>query len=113
MAGHGTRTQLAAFSANDHWAVGSSYPYNTHESIMHWFVVREDGVATAADMASHTECIPSWPGLLSADVRIPFNVRKDRAARRIQTAWHSAIADPGFRICRNRLKREFAQLAAI
>ena len=101
----GGLVQLVAYGAPDNYlfAVGGSYPHNIRESIMHWFVGREDGMATRADMG--LQYIPSLPGL-----SFPFSVRKERAAAKIQAAWRSAIADPRFGVCRRRLAREFEDM---
>jgi hypothetical protein len=102
----GGLVQLVAYGAPDTYLLatgGGSYPHNIRESIMHWFVGREDGMATRADMS--LQAIPSRPGL-----SFPFSVRKERAAAKIQAAWRSAIADPRFGVCRRRLAREFEDM---
>ena len=97
--------QLRAYGAPDVYLFargGDEYPHNMRGSIMHWFVGRADGLATfddidsagaggaiATDDASAFACLPSAPGVLSGDVRVPFSVRKERAAAVIQAAWRS------------------------
>jgi hypothetical protein len=44
------------------------------------------------------------------DIQLPFNVKKEKAASRIQKAWHNAINNPSFELCRKRLLCEFFSL---
>lgn len=34
----------------------------------------------------------------------------DRCAKKIQRAWHRSISDPSYKMCRDRLMREFQEL---
>ena len=106
--GGGGLTQLRAYGARDMYLFArglDAFPHNMRGSIMHWFVGRADGLATFDDMdsagaggaggaiatddASAFARLPSAPGVLSGDVRVPFSVRKERAAAVIQAAWRS------------------------
>lgn len=89
--------------------------YNTRASVMHWFVDRADGQATRDDVVpdrawSVLTHVPAAlkPGPFSLE---PFSVGRERAACAIQREWRRAIADPGRRLCRDRLQREFAEMA--
>jgi hypothetical protein len=99
--------QLVAYGAPDNYLTGNTgcaQAANMRDSIMHWFVDREDGVASFEDMPVQHEAHPDvrrWlsDGILAhvptslAPTRnadgstLPFSVRTERAAARIQAAW--------------------------
>lgn len=41
------------------------------------------------------------------DIQLPFDVRKDKAAIRIQRAWRACINNPSYSLCKKRLLNEF------
>lgn len=93
------------------------YAYNHRDAMMHWFVDREDGFATSADMLpvrgaplilQHVpdKYRPAW-----SPVTRPYMPRHERCAAKIQRAWRNCIADPEYQMCVTRLQREFQSLA--
>ena len=62
--------------------------------------------------------LSEWPEKLYLDERACLQRlgdahevdRRDRAARKIQTAWGDAVSKPEMRMCRRRLLREFAEM---
>ena len=101
--------QLVAYGAKGNYLMAGgaaeAYPYNVRDSVMHWFVDRDDGMVTPAD-------VEQWllDGLILPPGTFPFSVGKERAAVRIQAAWRRAIQDPRYVTCRRRLRREFDAL---
>ena len=104
---------------------------NLRASVMHWFVAREDGLARAEDVVHAADAaVAPWrvlghqrdrdprefqPSMRpavqhAAGLSLPFDVRKERMAARIQAAWRRAITCPRYSLCRARLLREFAEL---
>jgi hypothetical protein len=50
------------------------------------------------------------PPFLKPNGLQPFDVRQENAVAKIQYAWHNAIENPNFFLCKRRLNREFDEL---
>ena len=120
--------QLVAYGVNDSFLIShdGSLPYNHRDSTCHWFIDSEDG------HARHKDVNPRWfagseywmddrdiPDVLAhvpqhsrpaADSLVPFRVSTERASTKIQKAWRNAIANPKFKMCFDRLTKEYNEL---
>lgn len=109
----GGLAQLVAYGAGDiyliAYEVGSDYRSANHrDSMMYWFVDRENGFPTEEDLS------PSNPFDImvqhAAHVELPFDVRREKAATRIQARFKEVITNPDHPMCKRRLMREFEEL---
>ena len=83
----------------------------------YYFVGRRDGFAASADLVAVSaggadNLLARTPAALKPDGLVPFDVRRERLAFMVQRAWRTSISDPRYALCRKRLRREFAELAA-
>ena len=94
--------QLYAYGASDVWLVaykGNVIPYNLPQynycSFLH------------GEMDISTDCTI----LHEYGLQLPFEVKKDKAARMIQQIWMNAISNPSFGMCKRRLLREYREIS--
>jgi hypothetical protein len=116
--------QLVATCAYDYRVtltdrVDEAMAANTRDSMRHWFVDREDGFPTREMVSSMQASMfdprrhPQPRRQPSArDPRASFSVKTERAAVHIQRAWRTALDNPRFTLCRDRLTREYQNLIA-
>jgi hypothetical protein len=96
-------TQLYAYGCGDVWIIAQAeaekaVPYNFPKYNNHCFVHGEIDVNLDTSIQHQS------------GVTFPFNVKKEKAAYRIQNAWKTAITNPSFAVCKRRLMREFEGL---
>jgi hypothetical protein len=48
--------------------------------------------------------------LHQSGIQLPFSIKKDKAASRIQQRWREAICNPSYRVCKDRLLREYGEM---
>lgn len=81
-----------------------------------WSLESDDGFPPPKKVGAYEPCIfVHFPEHLMPpkdNVTVPFSVGKERAARKIQSAWRHSIADPAYRVCRKRLLSEMEDLLA-
>jgi hypothetical protein len=119
--GVGGLVQLIAYGAPDAYLIANTsdpHCYNHRDAMMHWFVHREDGLATKEDMVwvrTMPSILSHVPGPLKPEEGslVPFSVMKERSAVKIQRAWRRAVSDPSYEVCQRRLLREFEQISTI
>jgi hypothetical protein len=94
---------------------GSCMPYNSNDSMKHFFVGKDTGEPDKDDVIAccnktvlgHVpDCLKPGAGLK------PWSVSKERCAARIQRAWRNANENPAHAVCRRRLMREFEELTS-
>lgn len=90
--------QLAACGVSDRyilaWEQGNEECSNKRDSMMYWFVERDDGFPLKEDLA-HDD--PFRGRILHApDITLPFDIRREKAAARIQAWFKEALK------CRSR-----------
>lgn len=108
----GTLIQLTAYGASDTYLCGNiGYDpqcYNVRDSIMNWFINKENGLPDKEDI-EYNEIFTHYPNYLKPNNNIlkSFDVKKEKAAMKIQNAWKTSISNPKYMICRNRLLYEF------
>lgn len=120
----GTYTQLFF---NSHWSWSHIYlltrgreaesasPHNFLDSMhkRHWFIDSSGGFP---ESQQHLACPSSILGHVPEHCKsaTPFDiVRFEKAVTLIQNAWRRACNDPLYRVCRERLLRDFSGLARI
>lgn len=112
----GALMQLVAYGASDNWYMCRETPAmcaNTPKSCSYWFLGSNDGEVTKrAILGEHTD---NWNHniLHSTHVTLPFNVKLEKAATRIQARFRECISNPRYAMCRRRLLREFEEMNAM
>lgn len=105
---------LVAYGCSDNWYMCHNMPAmcaNTPESCSYWFLGSDDGQFTREALLG--DRADNWgEGILHApDATFPFDVRREKAATRIQARFRECISNPAYAMCRRRLLREFSELA--
>lgn len=87
--------QLVAYGAPDVYLIGntsSPHASNSRDSMMHWFIDREDGLAQKEDVMPWFEMpaiLDHVPLIMKPhhDTITPFRINTERACVKIQRAW--------------------------
>lgn len=110
--------QLVAYGAPDVYLIGNTdnpYASNHRDAMMHWFIDRESGHAekddmmTVNDMPNILDHVPYMMKPKHNSIE-PFQLNTERACVKIQRAWKTVISNPSYKLCVNRLHREFKEL---
>ena len=84
------------------------YCYNNRDSMMYWFIEYDDGLPSKKDLLK----ISNAPHILDhvPDFLKHMSIKEERAIIKIQRAWRNAIENPCYKLCKNRLLKEFYEL---
>ena len=117
IASRGTFVHLLAYGAPDVFLFSNSTPncYNVNDSMSYWFIDRHDGNAIKEDIYRDVEKMPQILDHVEEHSKpnglMPFSIKKERAAVKIQNAWRKSITNPNYKICKKRLLNEFCDLS--
>lgn len=111
----GGLVQLVAYGASDIYLISHDcdceYQYANHrDSMMHWFVDREDGFPIEEDLRPTSDPFTAAALQHAEHISLPFDTKQEKAATRIQAKFKEAITNPDHPICKRRLMREFEEL---